>query len=146
MAGLNSAVLVSLTGPLVTWMGASSKELVAVLPVFSALWASPKLGRPSGCSTPTGRCRCSSPRALILGLDGIDLRLPGESRGEVAIVSREMVQRLWQFVKANFLLFVLLSVPFMLSSGGGGIAWEAHLGGCGTGLPLARWVVVQADG
>ena len=57
-----------------------------------------------------------------------------------------MGRRLWDFLKANIWLVVLLSVPFLLSGSGGGIAWEAHLGGFLAGFVAAPLFLIQARG
>lgn len=70
----------------------------------------------------------------IYGLIGALLRLGPVGEGLVPICSRRIAEAGKQMIKDNALLFVLLTIPAILAHHGGGLAWEAHLGGLLFGL------------
>ena len=73
----------------------------------------------------------------ICALLGLLLRLPSEGYELHPIRSDRMKLAAKEFVKANLILILLLTVPALLLGQGGGVAWEAHLGGFIFGLFVA---------
>lgn len=72
----------------------------------------------------------------IYGLVGFLVRYP-DAGGQVRpILSKDMFQACLGFIKDHFWLFLIFALPPLLSGRGGGLAWEAHLGGFITGFVL----------
>lgn len=80
----------------------------------------------------------------IYGLLGALLRIDRQGERIIPLRSREIGRATWQFVKDNAFLFLVLTGPALLAGRGGGVAWEAHLGGFAAGLLLGpRWLVPE---
>ena len=140
--GFNSVVLFGLAGPLVTWMGPAPGSWLR----FFAFYA---LAGLAGAAlylavNPAGTIPVVGASGAISGLIGLVSRLSDEHGGLVPLFSSEMGRRIWHFVRANLWLVLLFSVPILLLGAGGGIAWEAHLGGFIAGLLGARLFLVDA--
>ena len=72
----------------------------------------------------------------ICALVGLLLRLPADGFELHPLRSERMKLAAKAFVQENFILILILTVPALLSGRGGGVAWEAHLGGLVFGLFL----------
>ncbi len=140
--GFNSVVLFSLAGPLATWMGACPASWLRFFAFFG-------LAGLSGAALylalhPAGIIPMVGASGAVSGLIGLAARLSNEHGGLVPLASAEMGRRIWHFVKANLWLVLLFAILVALAGGGGGIAWEAHLGGFLFGLVAARLFLVDA--
>ena len=72
----------------------------------------------------------------ICAVVGLLLRLPNDGYELHPLRSERMQLAAKEFVKENLILILILTVPALLSGRGGGVAWEAHLGGLLFGLVL----------
>lgn len=140
--GFNSIVLFSLAGPLTTWMGRFPASWLR----FFVFYAFAGL---AGAALfvalhPASAVPMVGASGAISGLIGLAARLSGEREGLIPLASAEMARRIWAFAKANLWIVLLFAVLMVISGGGGGIAWEAHLGGFLLGLLGARAVLVDA--
>ena len=140
--GFNSVVLFSLAGPLLTWMGAFPAGWLR----FFAFYALAGLGGAGLflAFNPAGNVPMIGASGAISGLIGLAARLSDEHQGLVPLFSAEMGRRIWHFAKANAWLVLLFAVPVVLGLSGGGIAWEAHLGGFLVGIAGARLFLADA--
>lgn len=140
--GFNSAVLFSLAGLLLSWMGSfPGSWLRFFVFYFVAGLAGAGLFL---LLNPNSAIPMVGASGAISGLIGLASRLDSASAALLPLWSRAMGQRVWGFAKANLVLILLITVPILLLGGSGGIAWEAHLGGFLAGLLGARWVLVSA--
>jgi membrane associated rhomboid family serine protease len=129
---MNAIVLVAISGAIVARLGdppASWARYAAVF-VLSAL---------AGAGLyllihPHGEVPMLGASGAIYGLVGLLLRLPPEGEALMPLRSARMRRAAVQLVKENLLLIVMLTLPALLSGKGGGLAWEAHLGGILFGL------------
>lgn len=64
----------------------------------------------------------------LYGLIALFVRIPGNGAAPLSLRSGKIRRIGWELIKQNAFLFVLLAM-MSWSSGGGGLAWEAHLGG-----------------
>ncbi len=140
--GFNSVVLFGLAGPLVTYMGAPPASWLR----FYLFYAIAGL---AGAALylamhPAGNVPMVGASGAISGLIGLVSRLSDRNGGLVPLFSSEMGRRVWHFARANLWLVLLFAGAMFLLGGGGGIAWEAHLGGFLVGLLGARLVLVDA--
>jgi membrane associated rhomboid family serine protease len=78
---------------------------------------------------PNGTIPMVGASGAIFGLLGLLIRMTPSDGVLIPIRSPEMRKEAAHFVKENFMLFVLLTVPALIDGRGGGVAWEAHLGG-----------------
>jgi len=140
--GFNSVVLFSVAGPLLTWMGAAPASWLRFFAFY--LFAGFAGAALYLAINPAGVVPVVGASGAISGLIGLLSRLSDEHKGLVPLFSAEMGRRFWHFVRANLWLVLLFTVPVVLFGGGGGIAWEAHLGGFLAGLLGARLVLVDA--
>ena len=128
----NVTVLVAISGPLVARLGRPPESWAryAALSVLSALAGAALylLAHPHGDVPMLGAS------GAIYGLLGLFLRLPPEGETLMPMRSARMRRAGIQLVKENLLFIVLLALPALLSGKGGGLAWEAHLGGILFGL------------
>ena len=81
----------------------------------------------------------------IYGLIGFMVRWPPAEAEPGPLFSKQTRTGGIEFVKDNVLLIVLLTLPALLSGGGGGVAWEGHLGGFLFGLLAAPWFGKRHD-
>jgi membrane associated rhomboid family serine protease len=129
---MNGAALVAISGPLVARLGdlPGSWARYAALFVLSALAGAALylLIHPHGAVPMLGAS------GAIYGLFGLFLRLPPEGETLMPIRSARMRRAGVQLVKDNLFLIALLTLPALLTGSGGGLAWEAHLGGFLFGL------------
>ena len=72
----------------------------------------------------------------ICAVVGLLLRLPDDGYELHPLRSERIQLAAKEFAKENFILILILTVPALLSGRGGGVAWEAHLGGLLFGLFL----------
>ena len=140
--GFNSAVLFSLAGPMLSWMGAFPGNWLR----FFALYF---LSGLAGAGlfllfNPDGIVPMVGASGAISGLIGLVSRLSPGNRALIPLFSRSMFRRVWDFTKANLVLILLFTVPIFLMGGSGGIAWEAHLGGFLVGILGAPLVLIDA--
>jgi membrane associated rhomboid family serine protease len=70
----------------------------------------------------------------IYGLVGALLRFSPDGPGLMPLWSRQMALAIRRFVTDNLVLILIFTVPAFLSGSGGGLAWEAHVGGFAFGL------------
>ena len=140
----NSIVLFSLSGPLMTWMG---EFPASWLRYFTHYFIAGLGGGALFLAlNPQGMVPMIGASGAISGLIGLAARLSAERDGLVPLFSAEMGRRIWQFAKANLWLVLLFAIPMLLGLTGGGIAWEAHLGGFLVGLLGARLFLADPDG
>ena len=142
--GFNSVVLFSLAGPLVTWMGAFPASWMR----FFAFYALAGLGGAGLYLSvnPESSIPMVGASGAISGLIGLAARLSGEEERLIPFFSAAMAQRAWYFARANLWIVLIFAVPVVLLGGGGGIAWESHLGGFIVGILGARAFLVDARG
>lgn len=129
---MNVIVLVAISGAIVARLGdpPASWARYAALFVLSAL---------AGAGLyllihPQGEVPMLGASGAIYGLVGLLLRMPPEGEAPMPLRSARMRRAAVQLVKENLLLIVMLTLPALLSGRGGGLAWEAHLGGILFGL------------
>lgn len=140
--GMNSAVLLGFSGPLVWVMGGWPKGA----PRFLAFYL---LAGLAGAVlyvglNPGGEIPAVGASGAISGLIGVGARL---DRGRLLpLGSRELWRRIWDFVKANLILMALFAIPFFLGGSGMLIAWEGHLGGLLFGLLAAGPFAGRSNG
>lgn len=137
--GMNSAVLFSLGGLMLTYMGPAPSSW---LRWFAFYFLSGFAG--AGMFVvlnPGGGVPMVGASGAISGLIGMASRLRRDGQGLMPLASSELRLRIWDFVKANLFLIVLITVPIFLLGGEGGIAWEAHLGGFLVGIFCARFFI-----
>ena len=141
--GFNSIVLFSLAGPLMTWMGRPPGSWLR----FFAFYAIAGLAGAAlfVALNPTSAVPMVGASGAISGLIGLAARVSADRERLIPLLSAEMGQRIWGFAKANLWIVLLFGVLMLLSGGGGGIAWEAHLGGFLVGMLAARVVLVDAQ-
>ena len=144
--GMNSAVLATISpmvvlrlgGPPGSWIRYAVLFLLcglAGLAMFLALH-------------PGGEIPMLGASGAIYGLVGFLVRYPGATVKPAPLLSAETGRATVDFIKMNFILILLLTVPAFLSGQGGGVAWEGHLGGFLFGLVAApliapkdpRWI------
>ncbi len=99
---------------------------------------------------PTGAVPMVGASGAISGLLGLLVRLRPHEPTLHPVRSRHIRTVAIQFGKDNLLLIVLLTLPALLFGAGGGVAWEAHLGGFVFGLLigpyfLGRKIVIAPD-
>lgn len=80
----------------------------------------------------------------IFGLFGFLVRYPGGQLEATPLLSGATGKAVIEFVKANLILILILTVPALLMGQSGGVAWEGHLGGFAFGL-LAAPLFTAAD-
>lgn len=80
----------------------------------------------------------------IYGLVGFLVRYPQAGGPIVPIFSKDMLNVATELIKDHVWLFVLIALPPLLLGNGGGLAWEAHLGGFIAGLLLCPLCVKYA--
>lgn len=78
---------------------------------------------------PNGTIPMVGASGAIFGLLGLLIRMTPSDGELIPIRSPEMRKEAVHFVKENFMLFILLTVPALIDGRGVGVAWEAHLGG-----------------
>ena len=140
--GMNSAVLLGLGGLVTTYMG----RVPACWSRFLAFYL---LSGLSGALVylainPSGTIPMVGASGAISGLIGVVSRLAPGGLGLMPLSSPEFRRRTLGFLKANLVLIALFAGFMLLVGGGGGIAWEAHLGGFLFGVFGARWFIEPA--
>jgi membrane associated rhomboid family serine protease len=129
---MNAAALVALGPPLVARLGPPLGGWLRFLAFFLA---SGLAGAALYLAIhPYGSVPMLGSSGAICGLLGLLARFQKDSDELIAIRSRKVWLAATAFVKDNAFLFVLLTVPALLSGRSGGVAWEAHLGGALFGL------------
>lgn len=128
---MNLSVLAAVSGPLVARLGSWWRYAVLYLLSGFAGVALFLLFHPYGAVPMLGAS------GAISGLLGLLVRLDRTSGTIVPLRSRQVLEAGKDFVKDNLLLILLLTVPALLAGSGGGVAWEAHLGGFLFGLLAA---------
>jgi membrane associated rhomboid family serine protease len=136
---MNSAVLLAISGPLVSRLGPFPESWLRFIVVFI-------LSGLAGMSLyllihPQGVVPMLGASGAIYGLLGLLLRSPLSNHPLLPLRSPEMVAIIKTFVKDNLFLILLLTVPAMLQGKSGGVAWEAHLGGFLFGLLFAPYLL-----
>ncbi len=137
--GMNSAVLFALGGIVQSYMGNPSRSWLRFLAFYL-------LSGLAGAAVylainPDGSVPMVGASGAISGLIGMAARLHRDGSGLMSLTSGELRKRIWDFVKANLVLILIITVPIFLLGGEGGIAWEAHLGGFLVGLFAARFFI-----
>lgn len=134
---LNCAALISLTIASRTWLGAGLSGwgryfgLLLLSAGASALFF--LLIHPDDALSMVGAS------GAICGLWGFVVRCD-QKMGELrSLTSRTVLRGVREFAVANLALFAILFLLVSLSSGVGGLAWEAHLGGFLLGILIAPW-------
>lgn len=128
---LNATALATLAAPVVARFGWRRPGLMRFAGLFLASGLAGAamflLLHPAGSTPMVGAS------GAICGFWGAGMRLPAESDAPLRpLLSPEVLRELRRFAVANATLFALL---FAASGGqGGGLAWEAHLGGLLFGL------------
>ena len=130
---MNTLVLLGFAGPIVWTMGkwnffGGSARFVVFYLLSGLAGAAFYVGFNWG-----GLIPAVGASGAISGMIGFVSRMqPGGQL--LPLFSRELLRRIWGFVKANLILIALFAVPFLLGGTGMLIAWEAHLGGFVFGL------------
>lgn len=93
---------------------------------------------------PEGEVPMLGASGAIYGLVGFLVRYPGATVRPAPLLSPETARATVDFIKVNFVLILLLTVPALLSGQGGGVAWEGHLGGFLFGMLVAP-VIAPSD-
>lgn len=93
---------------------------------------------------PGGEIPMLGASGAIYGLVGFLVRYPGATVKPAPLLSSETGRAIVDFIKVNFILILLLTVPALLSGQGGGVAWEGHLGGFLFGM-LAAPLIAPKD-
>lgn len=124
---MNTLVLLSLGGLLTARFGRPPVSWARFLTVFF-------FGGLSGAAFfllihPSSSVPMLGASGAICAVIGLLLRLPGEGHKLHPIRSERTQQAAKWFIKSNLLLIAILTVPALLMGRGGGVAWEAHLGG-----------------
>jgi membrane associated rhomboid family serine protease len=83
---------------------------------------------------PSGTIPMVGASGALYGLVGALVRMDRDGLYVIPLQRRFIGRFTLDFVRDNLLLFVLLTVPALLMGSGGGVAWEAHLGGFAFGL------------
>ncbi|MEG3124819.1 rhomboid family intramembrane serine protease [Sphingomonas sp. GB1N7] len=134
---MNGVALFVLGGPLVARMGDPPLGWLRFLAVFLA---SGLAGMALFLAIhPHGVVPMLGASGAIYGLLGLLIRLPVEGEALMPIRSARTKAILFDLIKANAWLFVLLAIPALLLGQSGGLAWEAHLGGFLFGLFAGPW-------
>ena len=139
---MNSLVLFAISGLLIARLGKPPASWVRYLALFA-------LSGLAGAFAyllvhPLGNVPMLGASGAIYGLLGLLLRLQVDSDDLVPIRSSKMQAAAIAILKDNFWLFLLLTVPPLLSGKSGGLAWEAHLGGLALGLILGPCFLPKA--
>jgi membrane associated rhomboid family serine protease len=124
---MNVSALLAISPPLIARMGSPPASWVRYYALFLASGLAGALAYLA--INPWGSVPMLGASGAIYGLLGALLRLGPQGEGLVAIRSRKMADAAKALVKENLVLIALLTLPALLSGHGGGLAWEAHLGG-----------------
>lgn len=137
---MNGCVLIGVTGPLVARMG----DLPGSWLRFLGLFFLSGLGGAAMFVAfhPEGEIPMIGASGAISGLIGAVARLTADPGEIIPLGSEQMRKRVWAFVKANLWLVLFISGPIFLFGRGGGVAWEAHLGGFVVGLLVGPAFIV----
>ncbi|WP_067787493.1 rhomboid family intramembrane serine protease [Paraurantiacibacter namhicola] len=130
----NSMATLALLPPVIATLGHGARAVFYAFVLFLACG----LGGSAGflALNPSGIIPAIGASGALYGLIGYLARL-GPGPDHVApLFSMRFGRQLIGFLRQNMLLVIFTTVPIFLSDGGG-IAWEAHLGGFVTGLLLA---------
>ncbi|MDO7842780.1 rhomboid family intramembrane serine protease [Sphingomonas immobilis] len=129
---MNMAVLIGLSPILVLRLGRAPTSWVRY---FGLFFVSGLAGAAVYLAiNPHGAVPMLGASGAIYGLVGALLRVSPDGPGLMPLWSREMALAVRRFVTDNLLLIVIFTVPAFLSGSGGGLAWEAHVGGFAFGL------------
>lgn len=129
---MNMVALLAISPPLVARLGTPPAAWLRYLALFVASGLAGALAYLA--VNPHGTMPMLGASGAIYGLLGALLRLGPLDGTLVPLRSRAMAVVLKDFVTDNILLIVLFSVPALLAGTGGGLAWEAHVGGFAFGL------------
>lgn len=78
---------------------------------------------------PFGEVPMVGASGALYGLVGLLIRVPPKDEALRTLESTHVRRIGWSLIKTNLFLIALLGVMAWSSGGGGGLAWEAHLGG-----------------
>jgi membrane associated rhomboid family serine protease len=129
---MNMSALFAIGGPLVTRLGSPPAAWLRFLMLFG-------ISGLAGAALfiaihPSGTVPMLGASGAIYGLLGTLIRMDRDGLYVIPLQRRFIGRFTTDFVRDNLLLFVLLTVPALLMGSGGGVAWEAHLGGFAFGL------------
>ena len=129
---MNVSVLLALSPPLIARLGRPPGAWVRYFGLFLLSGLAGAFAYLA--VNPDGTVPMLGASGAIYGLMGTLLRLGPETGALVPLRSRAMALALKDFVRDNLLLILLFTVPALLAGTGGGLAWEAHVGGLTFGL------------
>lgn len=132
---MNSLALISLSPAVVMRLGTSPAGWLRYFALFVACGL-------AGLAMflaihPFGEVPMLGASGAIFGLAGFLVRYPGGADMPAALISRATASAIFDFVKTNLILILILTVPALLQGQSGGVAWEGHLGGFVFGLLAA---------
>lgn len=136
---MNLAVLYGISGLIVARLGSWWRYIVLYLLCGFAGAALYLLLTP-GSSIPM-----LGASGAISGLLGLLFRLDQQTANLIPLRSEQVFHALKGFAKDNLVLILMFTVPAILSGSGGGIAWEAHLGGLLFGLLAGPYLLPEEN-
>jgi len=140
---MNDSALIAISGPLIARMGSPPLSWLRYMGLFVLCGL-------SGAALyvaihPFGSVPMLGASGAIYGLLGLLLRLPSEGTQLEPVRSSRTRAATISLIKDNFWLFLMLTVPSLLSGQSGGLAWEAHLGGFAAGLFLGPFLLPRSS-
>lgn len=131
---MNVTALCSISPPLIAAMGRFPESWLRYLALFVASGLAGMLTYLA--IHPFGAVPMLGASGAICGLLGLLIRLESSGAALVDLRSRKVWLAVKGLVQQNLILIALITLPALLHGRGGGIAWEAHLGGFLFGLFL----------
>ena len=140
---MNSLVLFAISGPVVARLGNWPESWLRYISLFLVSGLAGALAYL--LVHPLSNVPMLGASGAIYGLLGLLLRLQVESDELLPLRSPKMRVAAVAIFKDNFWMFLLLTLPTLISGKSGGLAWEAHLGGLTIGLILGPWFLPKSN-